>query len=137
MLHRTRQRCPLLLATYPNADICYHARDMILALDTDASYLSEPNARSRAAAYYLLTQKDRPDFNNGAIEILSNVIKHVMSSASEAETEALYYGCKQAIPYCGTLEDTGHAQPSPTPVTPNKNTSHGLTMAGRVPSLPR
>ena len=65
---------------------------MILALDTDASYLSDPNARSRAADYYFLTRKDRPDFNNGAIDILSTIIKHVMSSALEAETGALYYG---------------------------------------------
>ena len=57
---------------------------MILALDTNASYLSEPNARSRAADYYFLTRKDRLDFNNGAIDILYTVIKHVMSSASEA-----------------------------------------------------
>ena len=51
---------------------------MILALDTDASYLSEPNARSRPAAYYFLTHKDRPDLNNGTIYILSTEIKHVM-----------------------------------------------------------
>ena len=101
---------------------------MILALDTDASYLSEPNARSRATAYYFLTRKDRLDLNNGAIDILSTVIKHVMSSASRSETGALYYGCKQAIPYRVILEEMGHAQPGPTPVTPNKNTAHGLTI---------
>ena len=65
---------------------------MILALDTDASYLSKPNARIRAAAYYFLKCKDRQDFNNGEIDILSTVIKHVMSSASEDKTGALYYG---------------------------------------------
>ena len=80
------------LATYPNAAICYHASDMILSLDTDASFLSEPNSRSRAAAYYFLTRKDRPNFNNIAIDILSTVIKHVMPPASETETYALYYG---------------------------------------------
>ena len=82
------------LATHPNAAIRYHASNMILALDTDASYLSDPNARSRAAAYYFLTRKDRPNFNNRVIDILSTVIKHVMSSALEAKTGALYYGCK-------------------------------------------
>ena len=39
------------LATHPNAAIRYHASDMILALDTEDSYLSNTNARSRAAAY--------------------------------------------------------------------------------------
>ena len=116
------------LVTHPNAAIRYHASDMILALDTDASYLSEPNARSHAAAYYFLTCKDRPYFNNGAIDILSTVIKHVMSSASEAKTGALYYGCNRAIPYRVTLEEMGHAQPGPMPVTTDNNIAHGLTM---------
>ena len=106
------------LATHPNAAIFYHSSNMILALDTNASYLSEPKARSRAAAYYFLTHKDRPDFNNRAIDILSTVIKHVMSSASEAETGALYYGCKRAIPYRVTLEEMRHSQPGPTGVGP-------------------
>ena len=65
---------------------------MILAFDTDASYLSEPGGKSRAAAYYYMTKKGQKEFNNGAIDVLSTIIKHVMSSASEAETGALYYG---------------------------------------------
>ena len=101
---------------------------MILALDTYASYLSKPNARSRAVAYYFLTRKDRLDFNNRAIDIISTVIKHVMSSALKAKTGALYYGHKKAIPYRVTLEEMGHAQPGPTPVTTNNNIVHGLTM---------
>ena len=39
------------LATHPDAAICYHASDMILAFDTDASYLSELGGKSRAADY--------------------------------------------------------------------------------------
>ena len=40
------------LVTHPDAAIWYHASDMILAFDTDASYISEPGGKSRAAAYY-------------------------------------------------------------------------------------
>ena len=116
------------LATHPNSAIRYHASDMILAFDTDASYLSEIGGKSRAAAYYYMTQKGNREFNNGAIDILSTVIKHVMSSASEAETGALYYGCKRALPYRVTLEEMGHPQHDPTPVTTDNNTAHGLTM---------
>ena len=67
-------------------------------------------------------------FTNGAIDMLSTIIKHVMSSASEAKTGALYYGCKQSIPYRVTLEEMGHPQTNPTPVTTDNNTAHGLTM---------
>ena len=115
------------LATHPNAAIRYHASDMVLAFDTDASYLSEMDGKSRAAAYYYLTKEGNRAFHNGAIDVLSTIIKHVMSSASEAETSALFYGCKRAIPYRVTLEEMGHPQ-SKTPVTTDNNTAHGLTM---------
>ena len=51
-----------------------------------------------------------------------------MSSASEAETGALYYGCKRAIPYRTTFEEMGHPQTDPTPFTTDNNTAHGLTV---------
>ena len=71
---------------------------------------------------YLTNQNDEI-FNNGAILTLSSIIKHVMSSASEAELAALYYGCKQAAPIRVTLEEMGHPQPAPTPVTTNNITA--------------
>ena len=106
---------------------------MVLAMDTDASYLSEPNAKSRAAAYMYLTKENRPDFHNGAVLVLSAIIKHVMSSASESKLAALFYGCKASIPLRTTLEEMGHAQPGPTPVTTDNNTAHGLTMKTMIP----
>ena len=106
---------------------------MILALDTDASYLSDLDGKSRAAAYMYLSKKDQPDFNNGAIMVLSTIIKHVMASASEAEMAALFYGCKQAIPLRVTLEEMGHPQPGPTPVTTDNSTAHGLTLDKMIP----
>ena len=39
------------LATHPAAAIWYHASDMILAFDTDASYLSKLGGKIRAAVY--------------------------------------------------------------------------------------
>ena len=47
-------------AKHPNAKICYTASDMILYIHSDASYLSEPRARSRAGVHYLLSDK-HPD----------------------------------------------------------------------------
>jgi hypothetical protein len=37
------------VATHPNADICYLTSNMILAVHTNASYLSKHNARSQAS----------------------------------------------------------------------------------------
>jgi hypothetical protein len=42
------------VATHPNASICYKACNMILAVHTDASYLSEPSGKSRASAHFYL-----------------------------------------------------------------------------------
>ena len=52
-----------------------------------------------------------------------------MSSASEAKISALCYGCKRAIPYRVTLQEMGHPQTDPTPVTTENNTAHGLTLS--------
>ena len=40
--------------THPNAGVRFVASDMILALHSDASYLSEPNLKSRAGRTFLL-----------------------------------------------------------------------------------
>jgi hypothetical protein len=49
------------VAMHPDAGIRYHACDMILAIHTDASYLSELGGKSRAAGHiYLTNQNDDP-----------------------------------------------------------------------------
>ena len=42
------------MATHPNAVVRFHASDMILRANTDASYLTEKQARSLAAGYFFL-----------------------------------------------------------------------------------
>eukprot|EP00957_Ditylum_brightwellii_P123110 9386763-Ditylum_brightwellii.AAC.1 len=61
---------------------------MILIVHSDASYLSASKACSRAAGHLYLTNKDNKDLNNGAILMLSTIIRHVVASASEAELAA-------------------------------------------------
>ena len=110
-------------ATHPNATIKYKASDMHLWAHTDASYLSESKARSRAGGYYFLSSKpklpirpnDPPPPSNGAITAKSKIIDAVMSSAQEAETGAGYYNAKEIIPLRQALEELGHPQ-GPTPL---------------------
>jgi hypothetical protein len=106
---------------------------MILAIHTDASYLSKQAGKSFASAHFYLTNHDDKEFNNGAIFTLSSVIEHVMSSASEAKLAALYYGCKLAIPICTTLKEIGHPQIKQTMVTTDNITAQGLTMKTMTP----
>ena len=45
-------------ATNPDAVIEYNPSDMILKIHSDASYLSEPRAKSRVGGHYYLGQND-------------------------------------------------------------------------------
>ena len=40
------------LASHPNAVVRFRASDMVLNIHSDASYLSKPNARSRACGHF-------------------------------------------------------------------------------------
>ncbi len=116
------------VATHPNAGIHYKACDMILAVHTSTSYLLKQNSKCCTSAHFYLTNHADEEFNNGTIFTLSSIIKHVMSSASEAELAALCYGCKLAVPICTTLEEMGHPQLKRTMITTNNITAQGLTM---------
>jgi hypothetical protein len=85
-------------ATNPEAVVTYKASDMVLAIHSDASYLSEPKARSRAGGHFFMSADDVDPPNNGAVLNVSKVIKAVMSSAAEAELGALFYNVKIAVP---------------------------------------
>jgi len=114
------------LHTYPEGVIRYHASDMILKITSDAAYLVQPKARSRAAVHYHLGWKDSTR-TNGALDVLCKTIKNVVSSAAEAETGAIYIGGKHACPIRAALEELGHPQPlTGTPFETDNNTAQGI-----------
>ena len=85
------------VATQEDAIVTFQASDMVLAVHSDASYLSEPNARSRAGGHFFLTKDDTVMPNNGAILTVAQIIKTVMSSAAEAELGALFINAREAV----------------------------------------
>ena len=122
-------------ATHPNAIIRYKKSDMILHVESDASYLSEQNARSRVAGYYYLSNNtvNNTAFDdsayvampNGPIHVLCHLMKEVLSSAAEAELAGLFHNAKEACPMRITLEELGHPQP-PTPLQTDNSTACGI-----------
>jgi hypothetical protein len=125
---RTMQKVHQFLdyaATHPKAVVTYKASNMILAIHSDALYLSEPKARSRAGGHFFLYDNDKDPTNNGAVLNVSKVIKAVMSSAAEAELGALFINAKIAVPMRKTLEELGHPQPQ-TPVQTDNSTAYGV-----------
>jgi hypothetical protein len=95
------------LHTYLHAVIRYYASDMILKITSDAAYLVLPKAKSRAAVHYHLGWHNS-NRTNGAVDVLCQTIKNVMSLAAEAETGAIYMGGKHVCPICATLKEVGH-----------------------------
>ena len=96
------------IATQEDAALKYNASEMKLAVHSNASYLSEPKARSRAGGHFFLSSDYEVPHNNGAVLNIAHIIKHVMTSATEAELAALYIMVREAIYIQTVLEGMGH-----------------------------
>ena len=95
-------------ATHPDAIIQFKKSDMTLKIHSDASYLSEDNARSRVGCLMFLGNthdSSNPHLFNGPLLTVSAILKHVMSSAAEAELGGCYVNCRKALPIRVTLEE--------------------------------
>ena len=99
---------------------------MILAAHSNASYLSKPKARSRGGGHFFLLKNINYLPNNGANLNIAQIIKNVMTSATEVELGGgLYIVAKECV-YIGIiLKEMGHKQP-PTPVQTNNSTAEGV-----------
>lgn len=109
---------------HQDAEKLYKASDMILHIDSDAAYLVESGARSRAGGFFYLGNKDGK-LINGSILILAKIIKFVMSSAAEAEIAALFMNAKLAVPLRQALIEMGHPQPA-TKIKTDNSTANGI-----------
>jgi hypothetical protein len=95
-------------STHPDAIVMYHASEMVLAEHSNALYLSESKACSRAGRHFFMSNNTAKPPNNGTILIIPQFIKAVMSLAAEAGVGALYINCREAIPARHTLKFMGH-----------------------------
>ena len=101
---------------------------MILNVDSDAAYLVAPKARSRIAGYFQLNTQPKPEYSqeiNGAIMVNCTTLRHVVSSAAEAETAGVYHNAQLALPIRILLHALDHPQP-PTPIKTDNSTALGF-----------
>ena len=98
---------------------------MKLAAHSDASYLSEPKARSRAGGQFFLSSDSSVPHNNGAVLNIAHIITHVMSLATEAKLAALYIIAREAVYIRIILQELGHKQP-PTPLQTDNSMADGV-----------
>jgi len=85
------------VAMQEEAVLTFKASNMILAVHSDASYLSEPKAKSRAGNHFFLSNNTNIPPNNGAVLNIAHIIRHIMFSATEAELAEIYIMTLKAI----------------------------------------
>ena len=71
-------------STYPADGILYRSSDMVLCAHSDIGFHNKTKGRSRAGAHIFLSENDPMTQWNGTFLTLAQIIKFVMSSASEA-----------------------------------------------------
>eukprot|EP00978_Attheya_sp_CCMP212_P018972 scaffold52559_cov64-Attheya_sp.AAC.3 len=101
---------------------------MILQIHSDASYLSESKAKSRASGHYFLgwlPVDGQPIKLNGALFTLCTILKFVAASAVESELGALFLNIKEGQVLRLTLAEMDHPQP-PTPIHCDNATAVGI-----------
>lgn len=117
-------------ASNPDFEVIFWASEMQLTMESDASYLSEPKARSRVGGYLYLSNKNNADPNkqpmmNGAVLVISQILKNVMASAAEAEVGGLFVNGQEGLPIRTALEEMGWKQ-QPTPIATDNQTAKGI-----------
>ena len=106
---------------------------MHLWIHTDATYLSEPKARSSASSFHYFSDKPvlpilpehKPPMHNHPVHVLCKVIDAVMSSTQEAETGGGFINAKQALPIQQAAIEMGHPQ-GPTPLQFDNKCAMGI-----------
>jgi hypothetical protein len=128
---KTMSRCTQLLdylSGNANATVRFHASDMILNRHSNASYLLEAKARSRACGHFFMgwmPTDGAPIQLNSAFHVSTTILRFVVASAAKAELGALYHNCQIGMIFCITLVDMGHPQPK-TPVHRDNATAVGI-----------
>ena len=98
---------------------------MVLAVYSDASYLSESKTRSRAGGHFFISNDVSFPPNNRAVLNIAQIMKTIMSSAAEAEIGAMYVNAQEAVPAQESLNEMGHRQPQ-TPIQTENTAAHSV-----------
>ena len=96
----TMQKLDRLLGyadSHQNGCTIYHASDMCLRIQSDASFNSRPKSRSVAGGFHYLGRFDDPGFFNASIVNVCSIIPVVCGAVSEAELAALYANGQVAV----------------------------------------
>jgi hypothetical protein len=108
---------------------------MILYVQSDASYLSRPHAKSVAGGFAYLWNHDDLDFINGPIYSHTSTIRNVCTSAAEAEYVACFINAKLASWFRIVLTTLGYPQIKPTKLLCDNSVAVGLANTSIKPKF--
>ena len=123
-------------ATNTYAIIQYKYSNMILHIDSDTSYLSEPWSCSHTVGHYYLSSlptnlEKAPNLlppANVLIHTECRILKHVVASAAKAEVGGLFHNGQTDVPLLITLHELGFPQPL-TPIKTDNSSAEGIVPA--------
>ena len=123
------------LATQEESVLTYNSSNMILNIYSNPNYLSDPKAQSQAGGHFFLSSNITIPDNNGIIFNIAHIIKHVMTSETEADLDGLYIMSGEAVYICIILEELGHTQPT-TPLQTENSMADAVINCKIKPNLP-
>jgi hypothetical protein len=101
---------------------------MQLKIHSDASYLSEPKAKSIIGGYFYLgnkTKSHQKTLSNGPLLCHTTVLKHVVSYVAETDFGALFVNAKEGTVTRTKLAEMGHNQDA-TELKTYNTTAYGI-----------
>jgi hypothetical protein len=110
------------VSSHQNHGIRFHASSMQLQIQSDASYLCRPRAKSVLGGFHYLGSGD---CINGPFFCTSKTISCVVSSAAEAELGAAFQNAQKGAQFRNTLLELGYPQ-QPTTIMVDNTVAQGL-----------
>ena len=120
------------VATYPSDGITFRASYMVLASHSNAAFLNVTKYCFRYGSHIMLSEDVPVPTYNGPILIITQIIRNVMSSASEAELAGLFICVKEMAPHRKSLIEMGWPHPK-SPIQCNNSTSLGVANETIIP----
>ena len=132
--HRNKSINQLLdySATHPADGILYCSSDMVLCAHSDTGFHNNKKGRSRAGAHIFLSKNKTMPQWNGPVLTLVQIIKFVMSSASEPELGALFITAQEIAEMRNTLEEMIWPQ-TKSPIQKDNSDAAGVVNNNIVP----
>ena len=119
-------------ATYPVNGILYRSNNMVLCTHSDAGFHNESKGHRIAGANIFFSKNDAMPRWNGSVLTLAQIIRFVMSSASEAELGALFITAQEMVTMRNTLEEMKWTQPK-SPIQTDNSAAVGVVNNTIVP----